>query len=148
MSIPYFIPRVWKSLEEVKAMFPSKEGKMTKTYKRDKEFDKMDKMKHEIKCLKRDLKAARKMLDRYLVAEQSGLFDGEKVIPSKKRKEKDSIYEKWMCHTCENGTLELVIFGKFYLRKCNGCGKMTKRQEVKNDLNGVLPGGGIYKEEK
>ena len=119
-----------------------------RAHNKDKELDINDKLKYEVKKLKRDLKAARKMLDRYLVAEKTGLFDGEKVIPSKKRGEEKGIYEQWKCFSCETGTLELVIFGRFYLRKCGNCGKMTKRQDLNEKVNGVLSNGSIYKEQK
>ena len=110
----------------------------------DKELDLLDKLKHENKKLKRELKAARKTLDRYIVAEKIGLFDGEKVIPSKKRKEVTSIYERWSCHDCGKGCLEIILIGNRYIRQCNECGKRTKSQIIHDELVGIK-NGEVYK---
>lgn len=125
---------------------------MSKSYKREQDYDRMDRLKHENKNLKRALKAARKTLDRFLVAEKVGLFDGEKVLPSKKRKEENSAYEKWECYNCKanckQGRLEIVTFGNRFVRICNTCGKRTKSQVIYKGLRGIMKDGSILKGEE
>ena len=117
-------------------------------FKTDKEYDYIDKLKHENKKLKRELKAARKLLDRYQVAEQCGLFDGEKILPSKKRQKEKNMYEQWKCHDCGKGTLKLIFIGPFYFRRCDICNKTTKRKKIHNELLGIKQDGSIYEGDK
>ncbi|NVM34018.1 MAG: hypothetical protein HWN81_00380 [Candidatus Lokiarchaeota archaeon] len=108
----------------------------------DKEFDLLDRLKKENKRLKRDLKATRKMLDRYSVAEEKGLIDEGAIMPSKKRQKEKELQEKWKCHDCEKGVLELIIIGNRYFRKCNNCDKHTKSQLWDESVKGVIKGEG------
>lgn len=117
---------------------------MGKGFRSDKEYDLLDKLKYENQKLKRELKAARKLLDRYQVAEQCGLFDGEKILPSKKRVKEANIYEQWKCHDCGEGTMCLILLGNYYLRKCDRCDKRTQKQTIHKELLGILPNGKIY----
>ena len=99
----------------------------------DQEFDLLERLKHENKKLKRELKAARKMLDRYQVAEQAGLIEDDVILPSKKRQREQKLKELWSCHEKDcGGVLELVLIGNRYLRICNGCGKHTKTQALED----------------
>ena len=108
----------------------------------DKEYDTIDRLKHENRKLKRALKQTRKLLDRYCVAEDKGLIDGDVIVPSKKRQKEKELQEKWKCYECEHGVLELIIIGNRYFRKCNQCGKNTKTQVWDESVEGVAKGEG------
>ena len=110
---------------------------MGKTYKRDQDFDIIDKLKHENAKLKRDLKQVRKLLDRYSIAEEKGLIDENAIAPSKKRQKERELKEKWQCYTCESGVLRIVMIGNRYFRKCDHCGKNTKSQVWDTSVKGV-----------
>ena len=110
---------------------------MPKYKKGDKEFELVDKLKHENKRLKRALKISRKMLDRYLVAEEKGLIEESIIVPSRKRNREQELLEQWACHDCENGYLVLIRMGNRYFRKCNGCGKHTKSQVWDSSVTGL-----------
>lgn len=103
----------------------------------DKELELVDKLKHENKKLKREIKAVRKMLDRYLVAEDKGLIDEGIITPGKKRQKEKEIKEHWKCHDCENGYLFIIQVGNRYFRKCNGCGKHTRSQIWDDKVEGL-----------
>jgi len=105
--------------------------------RKDKEFDLLDRLKKENQILKRDLKSARKMLDRYLVAEDKGLIQEDIICPSKKRQKEQELKEQWRCYTCNIGVLRLIRAGNRYFRKCDNCGKNTKSQVWDPSVNGV-----------
>ena len=115
---------------------------MSKSKYTEKEIDLLDKLKHENRKLKRELKVARKMLDRYGVAEEKGLIDERVIMPSKKRHKEKELSDKWRCHDCEIGVLELIIIGNRYFRKCNHCDKHTKSQLWEDAVKGVTQGEG------
>lgn len=96
--------------------------------KSEKEFEFIEKLKQENKKLKRDLKVARKLLDRYHVAEEKGLIEEDIITPSKKRQKEKELLEQWQCYTCGKGVLRLIRIGNRYFRKCDKCGKNTKSQ--------------------
>ena len=110
---------------------------MSKNLRTNREFDLLEKLKKENKHLKRELKRARKMLDRYDVAEQKGLINEDIIVPSKKRQKEKELLEKWRCYECENGILRLIIIGNRYLRKCDQCGKNTKSQIWDSSVKGI-----------
>lgn len=112
-------------------------GKNARGHKTDKEYDLLYKLKNENKKLKRDLKAARKLLDRYLVAEEKGLIEENVIVPSKKREKEKELREQWACHDCENGVLRLIRVGNRYFRKCDHCGKNTKSQLWDPSVSGI-----------
>ena len=103
----------------------------------DKEIELLDKLKHENRKLKRALKAARKMLDRYQVAEKKGLIEEDIIVPSKKRQKEKELRDKWQCYECDGGILELIIVGNRYFRKCNVCGKHTRSQIWDESVEGI-----------
>jgi len=96
--------------------------------KQNKEIDPINKLKQENKRLKRELKSARKLLDRYLVAEEKGLIEEDIIVPSKKRQKEKELIEQWKCYSCDVGVLRLIRAGNRYFRKCDNCGKNTKSQ--------------------
>ena len=109
----------------------------------DKEMDTLDRFKHENKKLKRELKTVRKIRDRYAVAEEKGLIEENEIIPSAKRTKEKDIKAAWSCYKCNEGTLRLVIIGNRYFRKCDGCGKNTKSQQIHDNIKGVFPDGSV-----
>ena len=116
---------------------------MPKNYRKgDKEFDLENRLKHENKKLKRELKAARKLLDRYRMAEEKGLIDEGAIVPSKKRNKEKELQEQWACFTCGQGVLRLkrILTGtpqERYYRLCDGCGKQTKVQLWHEGVEGI-----------
>ena len=110
---------------------------MGKNPRTDKEFDLLDKLKHENAHLKRELKRARKMLDRYDVAEESGLIDENVIVPSRKRKKEAELIKLWKCYACEIGVLKIMRIGNRYLRICTNCDKRTKSQIWDDSVKGI-----------
>lgn len=103
------------------------------------EHDQLERLKNENRKLKRELKTARKLLDRYCVAEEKGLIEEDVILPSKKRLKEDELLKRWECYECHEGVLELIIIGNRYFRKCNHCGKNTKTQIWDETVEGVRP---------
>ena len=110
---------------------------MGKGCKTDKELDILDRLKHENRKLKRELKAVRKMLDRYDVAEQSGLIDENAIMPSKKRRKEAELRKLWKCYKCQKGVLKIIRIGNRYFRKCTYCDKHTKSQIWDDSVEGI-----------
>jgi hypothetical protein len=107
--------------------------------KGDREGDQLDKLKHENRRLKRELKAVRKMLDRYCVAEQKGLIEKNVIQKSRKREKKEELVERWKCYSCEDGVLELIIIGNRYFINGTNCTKHTKTQVFDDSVEGIRP---------
>jgi hypothetical protein len=105
--------------------------------RKNQEYELVDRLKHENARLKRELKRARKALDRYAVAEEKGLIDQGVVVPSKKRQLEKEMKERWACHSCETGILRLIILGNRYFRKCDNCAKHTKSQIWDSSVTGI-----------
>lgn len=116
---------------------PMRKKIMAKNNNYDKELELIDKLKYENKKLKRALKASRKMLDRYNVAEEKGLIDEDIIVPGKKRQKEKELKEQWKCHDCENGYLYIIHIGNRYFRKCNGCSKNTRSQIWNDTIKGL-----------
>lgn len=110
---------------------------MGKGIKTDKEFNIADRLKHENRKLKRSLKAARKLLDRYAIAEEKGLIDEGAIVPSKKRQKEQELTEQWTCYKCEIGVLKITKFGNRYFRKCTNCDRHTKSQVWDPSVEGI-----------
>lgn len=111
---------------------------MGKKFKNDKEFDFIDRLKHENKKLKQQLKSLRKMLDRYEMAEQKGLLQADGIIiPSQKREREEVLSERWACYRCEKGVLHLVTLGNRYYRQCSNCSHHTKSQPWNSNVEGI-----------
>ena len=77
------------------------------------------------------------MLDRYDVAEQSGLIDENIIVPSKKRQKETELKKLWTCFECQKGVLKIVRIGNRYLRKCTNCEKHTKSQIWDDSVEGI-----------
>lgn len=111
--------------------------KMSKTYKRDQDYDLTDKLKRENKKLKREIKQLRKLLDRFEVSEEKGLIEEGVILPSKKRQKEQELKKRWTCHQCSKGILRLIIVGNRYFRKCDNCDKHTKSQIWDDSVEGI-----------
>jgi ribosomal protein L37AE/L43A len=112
-------------------------GKHSHSNRGGKEYDLIDRLKHENQKLKRELKTARKMLDRYLVAEEKGLIEEGVIVPSQKREKEAELVEQWTCYECGKGVLRLIRIGNRYFRKCSHCDKHTKSQLWDPSVKGV-----------
>jgi len=121
---------------------------MTKRIHRgEKEYDELQRVRHENKQLKKALKRVRKQLDRI---DMQQYYELKKLYKDDNRatKEADSSYktdkpdkEDWVCHDCGKGVLRLIVLPKagetVYLRKCDNCSKRTKLQKWTPDIKGV-----------
>lgn len=118
-----------------------------KRQKYDKEYDLLDRMKHENQKLKKENARLRKELSKFNISHFEHLKDlvdqqtAEELNPklkSNRQKEK----EKWNCFQCQEGTLKIIIInrkdGPHYFRKCNNCTHKTKMKKYTNDVEGYV----------
>lgn len=103
----------------------------------EKEFEKIEKLKHENQRLRRELSALRKKLGRTDINKLEHL----ETLVSKQRSEQKKIESKkqddtkWLCHQCGKGHMKIFIFsrrdGVFYNRSCDNteCGNRTKMKK-------------------
>lgn len=58
-----------------------------------------------------------------------------------KKQKKEKLEDKWKCHDCNNGILEIIQIrrpdGVYYLRKCNACKNRTRLQKWNEDVKGI-----------
>lgn len=119
----------------------------SKTKRADKEFDLLEKLKHENKRLKRNLEALRKQLERVDFERYSNL---QELVDKQHREEEalreeisnEKLKEKWSCFCCGKGFLYLKIFnhpvkGVMYYRACNICEHRTKMQLYTTEVQGL-----------
>lgn len=109
----------------------------------DKEFDQLQRLKHENQKLKRENAKLRKHLQRMDVDRYNQLQEyaqAEQSEENQKRLEKE-IEKSWGCYQCGNGVLILKIInrrdGTFYYRSCNSCANRTKLQKYTDKVTGV-----------
>lgn len=119
---------------------------MTKNRKLNlKEFDQLQKLKHENKILKKELSLLRKQIkqldfdsDRYFHLQDLARQQYEE---EKRTSKASKLRKKWKCFQCGKGTLKLVIVprsdGEYYFRKCNCCEHRTKLKKYTEDVEGV-----------
>lgn len=119
-------------------------ARKNRTY--DKEFDVLQKYKHENQALKRENARLKKELDRIdiskyehlaeLVAQQS--FEDIQV---EKKSKKQKLLDKWECYECKEGHMRIHILqrpdGLFYYRKCSICRNKTKLQKYDESVEGI-----------
>lgn len=116
-----------------------------RSQKYNKEYDLLEKLKHENQKLKRENARLRKELSKIDISHFEHLRDlvdqqtAEELqkVPKSKRQEQK---EKWKCFECEEGTLKIIIInrqdGPHYFRKCNNCTHKTKMQKFNNEVEG------------
>ena len=112
----------------------------------DREYDSLDKLKHENKRLKRQISALRKQVARIDINRYENLKDllqkhDQEDVSEQVVKEQERLKKKWECHSCKQGTLKLKIFerrdGIFYFRKCDSCDNRTKTKKHDESVEGV-----------
>lgn len=121
----------------------------SKTKRGDKEFDLVDRLKHENAKLKRELSKMKKLVQR---ADFERLDHLEKLVDEQRkfdktiRKDNARAREKWLCHDCGRGYMMPRIFrrrdGDFYYRMCNNeeCSNRTRMKKLTKDVDLSLMG--------
>ena len=99
----------------------------------DKEFDQLQKLKHENKKLKQELATLRKELNR-VYNRYDGLDDLlDQQYQETTKPKKEDLKKKWECFSCKQDYLRLLVItrpdGVYYLRRCPNCSKKTKLQK-------------------
>lgn len=110
-----------------------------------KELELVDRLKHENKKLKVEVKRLRKELDKNKIHYESvtDLLEQQVVeeIQISKKSSKESALKRWKCHKCEFGIMKLMIIprpdGPHYLRKCTDCDNRTKLKKYTEDVEGI-----------
>ena len=111
----------------------------SRTNRGDKEYDQLDKLKHENRRLKRQISQLRKLIDRF---DLDRFEHVKELIESHEQQErliKNLQKEKaWKCHDCGKGTLRLRTLdrrdGTFYNRVCDNCNKRTRLKRYTPDV--------------
>jgi ssDNA-binding Zn-finger/Zn-ribbon topoisomerase 1 len=112
----------------------------------DKEFDLLDKLKHENAKLKKQVSSLRKQIQRIDLDRYENLKDliykhynedlGERIA-----EEKEKLKKKWECKQCGTGFLKIYLLnrldGMFYYRKCTECSHRTKPKPYTNKVEGI-----------
>lgn len=108
-----------------------------------KEFDEVQKLKHENKKLRRENSKLRKVIKNVDFERYSFVQDLLTSVDYENDKEsiKQTLEEKWKCYKCGIGILRLIILFKMnkehYFRKCDNCGKRTKLKEYTKTVEGI-----------
>jgi hypothetical protein len=118
---------------------------MGKSRNYDKEFNKVQKLAHENKQLKKEVSRLRKEMDklehRYENLDDLVQHQYNEDYPDRKL-ENPLIKpaKKWNCHKCAEGMLKLVIInrpdGAHYLRKCSHCPNKTRLKKYTDGVDG------------
>jgi len=111
----------------------------------DKEYELLDKLKHENKKLKTEVKRLRKELDKNRV-HYDGIKDlleqqAAEEIQVSTKESKEALLKRWKCHQCEFGIMKLIVIprldGPRYFRKCTECANKTKLKKYTEDVEGI-----------
>jgi len=123
------------------------------TRRGDKEYDDLQKVRHENKKLKRENQALRKQLQRIdfrRFENLSQLVDKQhkESLAETKNKKLELAKKHWLCHKCGKDYLRLVIWdhpvkGPCYYRKCGypSCQQRTEMKAVTNSIEGITEAG-------
>lgn len=116
------------------------------------DFDPNQKLKHENKQLKREVKRLRKLLQQVEDAEETKKLmylvemqrQEDKILhESNKEEQLGDLKERWACHECSEGVMLIQIFkrrdGVFYFRRCQACGNKTRMKKYSEEVNGITP---------
>lgn len=110
-----------------------------------KEYELLDKLKHENKKLKMEVKRLRKELDKNRIHydEITDLLEQQAAeeIEVSTKENREALLKRWKCHKCEFGIMKLIIIprpdGPRYLRKCTECDNRTKLKKYTEDVEGI-----------
>lgn len=112
----------------------------SKTQRGDKEYDLLEKLKHENKKLKKEVTSLRKVIDRMDIERYENLrelVDQQREEEKRKRKERAKEKER-QCYQCGKGHMQLHIFdrldGVFYYRACTLCENRTRMKKYHKDV--------------
>ena len=116
---------------------------MGKKKKTDREFELVDRLKHENSKLKRQISLLRKQFSRIDLENYKNIEEiiqkhdeNSDNIPLKNHE--DQLKKLWECFSCRNGVLVMVPINKlnetYYFRKCNQCNHRTKLKKLTKDV--------------
>lgn len=111
----------------------------------DKEYVLVEKLKHENKKLKVEVKRLRKELDKNRVHYESITELLEEQVSeediSSKKEDREALLKRWKCHKCEHGIMRLLIIPRpdapHYMRKCTECSNRTRLKKYTKDVEGI-----------
>ena len=112
----------------------------------DKEYDMLDKLKHENAKLKKQVSSLRKQLQRVDLDRYENLKDlihkhynedlGERIA-----EEREKLKKQWECNHCGTGFLKIYTINRFdglvYYRKCTDCSNRTKVKPYTDKVEGI-----------
>lgn len=112
----------------------------SRTTRGEKEYDLLDRLKHENRKLKRENASLKKALSRIDIERFENLkelVDQQRQEEKNKEKKKES-QNKWNCYQCGKGHMQLHIFnrrdGVFYYRSCTLCEHRTRMKKYHKDV--------------
>jgi hypothetical protein len=112
-----------------------------------KEYDELQKLKHENQKLKKQVAALRKQITRIDIDRYENLkhlIDKYDNLENKAsiKKEKDKLKQKWQCFDCKTGIMYVYttfrVDGQHYYRKCNNCNNKTKLKPYTANVEGLF----------
>ena len=112
----------------------------------DREFDLLQKMKHENEKLKKQNKTLRRQLQKVDIDRYQNLKDiiqkqYEQDLEDQFKEDNNKLIRRWECHKCEEGFLKLYTIsrrdGAFYYRKCTECNNKTPIKPYTDKIEGI-----------
>ncbi len=118
----------------------------SRTSRGDKEYDQLDKLKHDNKKLKRQVKKLRKIIDRFDLDRYNDVKEWiEKYANLELEQERaeatKELEKRWKCWDCDQGVFRIHVImrmdGEFYYRMCDQCRKRTSLKKYSKKTEGV-----------
>lgn len=112
----------------------------------DREYDDLQRLKHENKKLKRQVSALRKQISRLDLDRYENLKDivqkhYEAEEQDQFKKDLKKLKKEWECHVCREGFLKLYLINRrnevVYYRKCTECDNRTSVKPYNSKVEGI-----------
>lgn len=119
-------------------------GGRSRTFPKD--YDQLDRLKHENQKLKREVARLRKELSKIDVDRHEHLKElvqqqYQEDMEAHKKSTKEELIKKWECFKCNIGYLRLIILnrldGVFYFRRCTECAHKTRLKKYTEKVEGI-----------
>jgi rubrerythrin len=130
-------------------------GKSGRINKGDKEYDELQRARHENQRLKKEISALRKQLARIDFTRFQNLRElvnkqQKEEVQERKEQSLEKLKKKWMCRECGKDYLRLMIYehpikGICYYRKCVTpmCGHRTAMKPYTPEVTGITESGEV-----